>query len=387
MQAPSRSCRPAWNALGIAIVLLLSTSSSVAENLKHAPAVMAANSALVLNDAVMELPVSGPVVMAPEVRPPLHSPALTERVSKEMKRLALKYDVSKIGERNVGSGVNFYSVNKEIDMGRELAAEIEPGLKLVRDPVITEYINRLGQNLVRNSDAKVPFTIKVVNNAEVNAFALPGGFFYVNTGLILEADNEAELAGVMAHEIAHVAARHTTHNITRHDIFNLCTLPAIFVGGPAGLMVREAADLAMPLQYLKFSRDAEREADLLGMEYAYAAGYDPAEMVHFFEKMATQEKQKKGLIARAFDTHPMTAERVTRAQAEMVTMLPAKQDYVVTSSEFNEVKARLAAFVKDHALEDDAEKMPTLRRATDSDDTAQPKTKNDDRPTLTRGAN
>src|SRR5206468_2218198 len=219
---------------------------------------------------------------------------------------------------------------KEVRLGRELAAEVDRQAKFIDDPVVTEYINRVGQNIVLHSDAKVAFTIKVIDSDEVNAFALPGGFFYVNKGLVLAADNEAELAGVMAHEIAHVAARHATHNMSRRDLFNLCTIPAVFVAGPAGMAIREVTELALPMEFMKFSRDAEREADLLGMEYAYAAGYDPAEMVNFFEKVQAEEKHKKGFLARAFDSHPMTAERVQRAQEEMRWMLPAKDDYVVT---------------------------------------------------------
>jgi len=196
----------------------------------------------------------------------------------------------------------------------------------------------------------------------VNAFALPGGYFYVNTGLILAAENEAELAGVMSHEIAHVAARHATHNLSKRDLMNLCALPVIFVSGPVGIAVREATEIALPMEFLKFSRDAEREADLLGMEYAYATGYDPSAMVSFFERMEAREKQKKGFLARAFDTHPMTAERVRRAQEEMTALLPPKSDYLVTSSEFNDVKARLVAIQNRHVIEDAPDGKPKLRK-------------------------
>ncbi len=327
---------------------------------------------VVLSAEVAALPVEAPVLLAPVVRPP--APVETSGLSKEMKRLAARYDVTKIGDRDVGKGMNFYSLDKEMDLGREISEEAEQELRLVEDPVVSEYVNRLGQNLVRNSDAKVPFTIKVVDSSEVNAFALPGGYFYVNTGLILAADSEAELAGVMAHEIAHVAARHATHNMSRRDLFNLCSIPAVFVAGPVGMALREAEGVALPMSFMKFSRDAEREADLLGMEYAYSTGYDPAAMVSFFERMQALEKAKKGFLARAFDTHPMTAERVRRAQAEMSTMLPARDDYRVTSSEFNDVKSRLAALVKEHVVEDPPDSKPTLHRSVDS--TA------DDRPTL-----
>lgn len=298
-----------------------------------------------------------------------------------------KYDVSKIGERSVGKGVNFYSLDKEQALGRELATQVEMESKLLKDPKITEYVNRLGQNLARNSDAKVPFVIKVIDSDEVNAFALPGGYFYVNTGLIEAADNEAELAGVMAHEIAHVAARHATKNMTKGQIWNIASIPLIFVGGPVGFAVQEAAGLAVPMSFLKFTRDAEREADLLGMEYQYAAGYDPESFVAFFEKLKAQEKHKKNFIAKAFDTHPMTEDRVKRAQKEIEEVLPPKPQYIVDTSEFEAMKARLASILNEHRLaKQNASDRPTLRRAENRTDTNSQKkgSDDDDRPTLKR---
>jgi len=257
--------------------------------------------------------------------------------------LPTKYDVSQIGQRNVGSGLDFYSLDREVALGRQLSKEVEQQARLVTDPVVTEYINRIGQNLVRNSDARVPFIIKVLDNDEVNAFALPGGFFYVDSGLILAADNEAELAGVMAHEIAHVAARHATKNMTRAQIWNMASLPLIFIGGPVAYAISEAASLAVPLGFLKFSRDAEREADLLGLEYDYASGYDPVAFVEFFEKLKVEEKKKQSFVAKAFATHPMNADRIKAAQDEIRKYLPDRDEYVVNTSEFEEVKQRLVS--------------------------------------------
>jgi predicted Zn-dependent protease len=255
--------------------------------------------------------------------------------------LAPKYDVEQIGQRNVGSGLDFYSLDREVALGRQLSQEVESAARLVTDPVIDEYVNRIGQNLVRHSDARVPFTIKVLDNQEVNAFALPGGFFYVDSGLILAADNEAELAGVMAHEIAHVAARHATKNMTRAQIWNMASVPLIFIGGPAAYAISEIAGLAVPLGFLKFSRDAEREADLLGLEYDYVAGYDPQAFVQFFEKLNI-EKKKQNMIAKAFATHPMNVERIEAAQDEIRKYLPDRPEYVVDTSEFQAIKTRLA---------------------------------------------
>ena len=244
-----------------------------------------------------------------------------------------KDNVNLIGQRNVGGGLDFYSYDREIALGRQLAQEVEGSARVITDPVITEYVNRIGQNLVSHSDAKVPFTIKVLDTEEVNAFALPGGFFYVNSGLILAADNEAELAGVMSHEIAHVCARHATKNMTRAQIWNMASVPLIFIGGPVAYAISEVAGLAVPLGFLKFSRDAEREADLLGLEYDYATGYDPQAFVQFFEKLNV-EKKKQNMIAKAFATHPMNVERIEAAQDEIRKYLPDRPEYIVDTSEF-----------------------------------------------------
>ena len=314
--------------------------------------------------------------------------------------VAPKYDVSQIGHRNVGSGLDFYSLDREIALGHELSIEVERSARLVTDPVVTEYINRIGQNLVRNSDARVPFTIKVLDTDEVNAFALPGGFFYVNSGLILAADDEAELAGVMAHEIAHVAARHATKNMTRSQIWNMASIPLIFIGGPAAYAISEIASIAIPMTYLKFSRDAEREADLLGLEYDYAAGYDPHAFVEFFEKLNLDGTKKHSALAKAFATHPMNADRIKAAQDEIRKYLPDRPEYLVDTSEFESVKARLMSL--EHARlggKGGGGNRPVLLRRTSSSssssdsDSSQPSSqagssttaqKDDDRPTLKR---
>jgi len=299
--------------------------------------------------AAAPLPPLGGAQPANGVAPPAEAaPASTVHIGKHPKLKRAEDDVSLIGQRNVGGGVNFYSLQRERALGHQLAEEVESQSRMVSDPVVTEYVNRVGQAIVRHSDAKVPFTIKVVDDDEINAFALPGGFFYVDSGLILAADSESELAGVMAHEIAHVAARHATRNATKAQIFNLISIPLVFVGGPVGYAVREVAGLAVPMGFLKFSRDAEREADLLGLQYDYAAGYDPQAFVQFFEKLKAGEKQHQGRIAKAFSTHPMTVERIKRAQQEIAGILPAKPQYVDDTSEFHDIKQRLARDVEEH---------------------------------------
>src|SRR5437773_595263 len=241
-----------------------------------------------------------------------------------------KKDPDEIGNRDVGKGVNFYSIEKEIALGKQLAQEVERQAKIVDDPVIAEYVNRVGQNLVRNSDAKVPFTIKVIDAEEINAFALPGGFFFVNTGVMLNADSEAEMAGVMAHEIAHVAARHGTRQATRGQIINYASIPLIFMGGWTGYAIRQGAGLAIPLGFLTFSRGFESEADFLGLQYMYKAGYDPTRSIDLFERMLSMEKRKPGIIAKVFNTHPMTGDRITKTQRHIGEMLPGRPEFVVT---------------------------------------------------------
>jgi len=303
-----------------------------------------------------------------------------------------KEDVEAIGNRSVGKGVNFYSLEHEIALGKGLAQEVERTSKMIDDPVVTEYVNRVGQNLVRNSDAQVPFTIKVIDSDEVNAFALPGGFFYVNSGLILRAQEESELAGVMAHEISHVTARHGTKQATKGEIMQLATIPLILLGpgGWAGYGIYEALQLAIPLSYLKFSRDAEREADFLGIQYMYKAGYDPNSYVTFFERIQADEKRRPGTIPKIFSTHPPTPERISDAQKEIARILPEKDEYIVTTSEFDSVKARLRNVMFARKVQDNGPGKPTLRTKTEQTDkqkqgqTTDPSSTDDDRPTLKR---
>lgn len=301
-------------------------------------------------------------------------------------------DVEAVGTRNIGGrGMgNWYSTNWEISNGKQYSMEIEKSSHLVTDPVVVEYINRVGQNLVRNSDAKVPFTIKVLDTDEINAMALPGGFFYVNSGLILACDSEDELAGVMAHEIAHVAAHHAAREMTRMNYMQIGSVPLmIFTQGSwIGYGIYEASQLAVPLTFLSFSRQFESEADFLGVQYMYKAGYDPQGMVSIFEKLDALQKHKPGAISRAFSDHPGTPDRIDNVENEIATILPPRPEYMVTTSEFDVVKARLARIQNKRGLNDKKSgNKPTLRRTADSNNpssTNNPSTSSDDRPTLGR---
>jgi beta-barrel assembly-enhancing protease len=300
-------------------------------------------------------------------------------------------DPDEIGNRDVGKGVNFYSIEKEIALGKQMAQEVERQAKIVDDPVIAEYVNRIGQNLVRNSDAKVPFTIKVIDSEEINAFALPGGFFFVNTGILLNADNEAEMAGVMAHEIGHVAARHGTRQATRGEIAQIGSIvPLIAVGGMAGYGLYQAMGLIVPMGFLKFSRNFESEADMLGIEYMYKSGYDPGAFVDFFEKVQSQEKRKPGTMSKLFSSHPPTDDRIKHSQEIIQKYLKAKPEYVVSTSEFEDVKTRTMAMHNSRKIDSSKDAgRPTLRRNPNGQidangDEKAPTADQDDRPTLKR---
>lgn len=306
------------------------------------------------------------------------APAKTEtpapaKTATDRRPLSVNEDPAMIGKRNINKGIISKmsgSTESEVKQGRQLAAEVDRQAKFVDDPIITEYVNRVGQNIVLHSDAKIPFTIKVIDSDEVNAFALPGGFFYVNKGLLLVADNEAEVAGVMAHEIAHVAARHAKENETKASLLEYLAMgTSIFLGGIPGMIYQNTAGLGLLGAFMKFSRGAEEEADKLGIQYMYAAGYDPSAMATMFEKLESKNKKKPGLIARAFASHPAPPERRASAQA-LAARFPEHDEYVISTSEFQRVKARLLRLSNARAstagalpgADEGAPGRPTLKR-------------------------
>jgi beta-barrel assembly-enhancing protease len=368
-------------------------------------AVMLATSLL----ALPELAVAQSVPQQPQQQPPAQTPStvpaqqasktqsqtppaeppLPQQTDPKVKPGSID-DVNAIGNRDVGKGLDFYSLEHEIALGKQLAQQVDRSAKFIDDPVVNEYVNRVGQNLVRNSDARVPFTIKVIDSDVVNAFALPGGFFYVNSGLVLHADEEAELAGVMAHEIAHVCARHGTKQATKGEITQIAMIPAmIFIPYTwAGYAIYQGMNFLIPLTFLKFTRDEERQADFLGLQYMYKAGYDPNAFVSFFEKVEALEKKQPGTVPKIFSDHPPTPDRVEVIQKEIATILPAREEYIVSTSEFDTVKRRLQMIESNQKLNDKNPNKPTLRKRTAQNkggDTAGDQTQPDsDRPTLKR---
>jgi len=297
-----------------------------------------------------------------------------------------------IGKRDINKHqINFYSLNKEVAMGRQLAADVDRQGKFIEDPVVVEYVNRVGQNLALHSDSKVPFTIKVLDSDDVNAFALPGGFLFVNKGAILAADTEAELAGVMAHEIGHVAARHGVEQASKATLANYAMIPLIFMTGGLGYIAYQAAQIGVPLTFLKFNRGMESEADKLGAQYLWAAGYDPNNFLSFFEKLEKKEKRKPGTLSKLFGTHPPTPDRIAKVH-DLLARFPDRDEYTVSTSEFNKVKSRLLAITNSKAIDasgnrENGPKRPTLKRRTGTDDPNQPTTTGEepkDKPTLKR---
>jgi predicted Zn-dependent protease len=343
------------------------------------------------------------LILAVAVMSPVTMLAADEKASKESKPAADTADKGKlkddenptlIGKRNINKHqINFYSLEKEVNLGRQIAAQVDQQAKFIDDPVITEYVNRVGQNIALHSDAKIPFTIKVLDSDDVNAFALPGGFLYVNKGVIVAADTEAELAGVMAHEIAHVAARHGVEQASKATLANYAMIPLIFMSGGLGAIAYNAAQIGVPLAFLKFGRGAESEADKLGAQYMWAAGYDPQYFMTFFEKLDKKEKSKPGTLSKLFGTHPPTGDRAVKVR-DLLTKFPDREEYTLSTSEFSRVKSRLLAITNAKTLNasgerDTGPKRPTLKRRQEGGDANTTSTSGEeqttkDRPTLKR---
>jgi predicted Zn-dependent protease len=320
----------------------------------------------------------------------LASGAMAQSGSQSAKPKAPKDDPDAIGTRDVCGGINFYGLNTEMAMGKQMAQIVARDAKVMDDPIVSEYVNRLVQNLVRSSDVKIPVSIQVVDGEEINAYTLPGGYLFVNTGLILAADSEAQLAGALAHEVAHVACRHATRQATNGDLTRIgATLASIAIGGWPGYAIGQGASVAIPVQYLKFSQRYESDADFYGLQYLYKAGYDPTELVSFFERIESMEKNKPGTLAKFFSTHPMTDDRIKKSQKEIDKDLAGRPEYVLTTSEFEAVKARLEMLHNRRKTDPVDPGRPTLKRGPGGNSPVDPgddtKKKDDsERPTLQR---
>jgi beta-barrel assembly-enhancing protease len=290
-----------------------------------------------------------------------------------------KKDPTAIGERKVSSGLNLYSLEKEIALGKQLSIEVQKQARIVDDPIVSEYLNRLGQNLVRNSDVTFPVSFTLIDADEINAFTLPGGFIFVNTGVFRLSDNEAELASVLAHELGHAAARHATRQASRDQMISLGTIPLSIMGGIPGLVARQAASLVAPMAFFHFSRAFETEADLLGIQYLWKSGYDPNASVDMFERVESTEKKQPGSVSKLFRTHPLTPDRIDQTQKNIAELLPGQKEYVINTSEYEAVRERLASLTAQRKEDPKEANRPTLRRNL----TGQPD-ETDDRPTVRR---
>jgi predicted Zn-dependent protease len=273
-----------------------------------------------------------------------------------------KKDPNQIGERNVSKGLNFYSLDQELALGKQLSIEVQKQAKIVDDPIVSEYVNRLGQNLARNSDVTFPVTFKLIESDEINAFTLPGGYVFINTGLLKLSGNEAELASAIAHEIGHAAARHATRQASRNQLVGAGTIPLVLFGGPAGIAARQAVNAALPMAFMKFSREFETEADQLGLQYLWKSGYDPNASIDLFEALESTEKRQPGSVSKLFRTHPLTPDRIEKTQKNIEMMLPAREAYVINTSEYEDVRARVEALSPKIPSGDDNPERPTLKR-------------------------
>jgi predicted Zn-dependent protease len=276
-----------------------------------------------------------------------------------------KKDPNEIGDRDVSKGTNFYSLDKEIALGKQLSIEIRKQARIVDDPMVAEYVNRLGQNLARNSDVTFPVSFTVIDSDEINAFTLPGGFVFINTGVMRLSDNEAELASVMAHELGHAAARHATRQATRNELISMSTIPMAVVGGWAGLIGRQLIGVAGPMSFFQFSRAYETEADLLGIQYLWKTGYDPNASVDMFERVESTERKQPGSVSKFFRTHPPTPDRIEKTQKNIDTLLPSRTEYVLNTSEYEDVRARLDAILQQRKPDGKDANRPTLRRGAE----------------------
>jgi len=232
------------------------------------------------------------------------------------------------------------SVNDEIALGRQAQQEVRRQVPELRDATINNYVENLGRRIAARADGpRYPYSFDVANKREINAFALPGGPIWVHRGAIDAAQNEAQLAGVLAHEIAHIANRHAASQITKGTFANvgLGVLGALLGGGNGAKIAQMGAGIAAQATMMKFSRDAEREADMKGLSYMRRAGYDPRGMVEFLQVLRARQGRDPGSVQTFFASHPAPTERVARLQQEANRLAGGRRD----SAQFQQVQSRL----------------------------------------------
>lgn len=238
--------------------------------------------------------------------------------------------------------LNLVSLQEEWQLGSQLHRDVSRQLTIVNDPVANEYVNRIGRQLAaRTYYRELPWNFHIVQDPAINAFAIPGGHIYVHSGLIKATDNAAELASVLGHELSHGVARHGTENLTKQYGFGI--VAGLVLGNNPAVYQQLLAQIVGGGLFAKYSRDAEREADRLGMDAMYAAGYDPTGMVTMFQELLAQQRSSPGGVAKFFSSHPLTEERIANARAQMAT-LPPKPNLILQDSRFADVKTRLTAY-------------------------------------------
>jgi Peptidase family M48 len=241
-------------------------------------------------------------------------------------------------------GLNFFSPKQDVEIGRQSASQAERQLQILNDWNATSYIQSLGKSLASyapNNDPVYVYQFKIVNDEAINAFALPGGFIYVNRGAIAAADDEAQIAGVMAHEIGHVVMRHGTHQASRAYLAQapLAVAGGVLGGGAIGSVMGAVGGLGMNVLFLKYSRDMESQADLVGTQILHDAGYNPRAMVEFFEKI---QAQSKGNASQFLSDHPNPGNRISNVQHEIEKLNGALPNPKENTPEFQTVKNDLA---------------------------------------------
>jgi len=269
------------------------------------------------------------------------SQALASAHPQSRERSKSDADINAIGNRHIARGVNFYSVQHEKDLGKSLADEVERSAKLMQDPSVIEYVEKVAQNVTKHSDAEIPITVRVIDSDAVTTFTLAGGYQYVSRGLLLKLENEGELASVLARGIAHTALRSATTQATKAQLM-AATVP-VLASGPSSSSARQAPTTS--LIQLKMKRDDELDADYFGIEYVYKAGYDPECFTSFLQRIwGFNATAANDSVSKVFGTYPPLDERLAALKKEISKILPPRDGAIISTPEFDEFKEHLQAY-------------------------------------------